>query len=114
MNLYKLRLLFLILLFVNQQATSQIKESPIGKFGIKLIEAINSNDREVQHKFVTNNLDKRALEEGADTWVKKMSDLYAASEGLIIEDMLPGRDPEEVRMIVTTKHGGRKMEVATH
>jgi len=100
--------------FINWSAFSQdIHETTIGKLGIKLVAALNSNDRETQLNFINSFLDSRALESGTDSWLKKFADLYNLTGGVEIMSMQSGRTPDEVSMQVKSLRGNQVIDLAT-
>jgi CubicO group peptidase (beta-lactamase class C family) len=112
--LNRLKGLIVLLSLVSGSAVSQdIKETAVGKLGMKLVAALNSNDRETQLNFINSFLDSRALENGADSWIKKFGELYSLTGGVEIIAMQTGRTPDEVRMQVKSLRGNPVFDLAT-
>jgi len=108
------KVLIVLLSFISGSAFSQdIKETTIGKLGMKLVAALNSNNRDTQLNFINSYLDSRALENGADEWVKKFGELYNLTGGVEIIAMQTGRAPDEVRMNVKSLRGNLMIDLAT-
>jgi D-alanyl-D-alanine carboxypeptidase len=107
----------LLLLIAAQYASAQqIKDKPVGKLALKLIEAINSGNKDAQIKFIRGHIDMQAQRNGetAEDILKNFTEIYAKTGSVEIVSMQEGRDPDEVQLSLKPKNGSETITMFTH
>ncbi|TWI99487.1 CubicO group peptidase (beta-lactamase class C family) [Mucilaginibacter frigoritolerans] len=97
-------------------SAQQIKDQPVGRLAVKLVEAINTGDKDFWSKFISEHIDLQAQRNGetAKDILNNFKDLFIETGGVQISSMREGRDPDEVQLTLNLQNGGKPITMFTH
>ena len=105
----------LLLVLLHQIAFAQpAAETPVGRLAAKLINALNSGSETNWAQFINDRIDLTAGDLAADDWLKKFENFHERNGVVELSGMEPGRDPDEVKLVLKSRIRNQKIEMLTH